>query len=560
MSAKNIVTVAYRQLDIHPLIKINNEEISRYMELSDHIYDDISSLASNLYKSMDDEINDEYDIEICGHRFHYLVIKSFMPSSSHCKGVRFKEITAAISVKEKFDFACRFLKELGSDNIPSCIEGDDISSFQGKFVIKLSDKVACEIKNNSTIIYIPEKELATTKEYLNIYNIQLKSINTVFDMFKNKKTELTALQYAELDAYLNEKTVVYVEDVPSVMEQGDTHELKYYVFPPCFQTPKLTVEISDAEIARFEDGIIYAQKKGKFELTIIDDKKHEHYRKNISVTKHNYIESITIIASVTELKIKDFASFKCIFQPADAEDIDDVKYTVSNENVIIISGKNEIYAMGDGRARLTVSSKNISKSIEFHVFPVVKDLRIYPPSLMMRLDSHAEISCYIEPDNVTPKPTVKWTSSSNDIIKIQTAYGYSCSLFCNGLGGSDITCSVNGTNISRTIRVTTPQGVKKCYIATAVYGSYDCPEVFVLRRFRDQELEHTWYGRCFIKVYYSLSPILIKAFGKTRWFNYTWRKRLDKLTERLKTKGYKDTTYSDTDRTKNTYYKDMDRG
>ena len=24
-----------------------------------------------------------------------------------------------------------------------------------------------------------------------------------------------------------------------------------------------------------------------------------------------------------------------------------------------------------------------------------------------------------------------------------------------------------------------------CYVATAVYGSYDCPEVWTLRRFRD---------------------------------------------------------------------------
>ena len=26
-----------------------------------------------------------------------------------------------------------------------------------------------------------------------------------------------------------------------------------------------------------------------------------------------------------------------------------------------------------------------------------------------------------------------------------------------------------------------------CYVATCVYGSYDCPEVWVLRRFRDNK-------------------------------------------------------------------------
>jgi hypothetical protein len=580
MSAKNIVTVTYRQLDTHPLIKINNEEISRYMELSDHIYDDICLLASKLYKGMDDEINDEYDIEICGHRFHYLVINSFKPSSSYCKDVRFKVISETIPVSEKYNFASKLLKKFDSNHIPSCIdlncsmpgkykkynlrnvsfnkskskyflcdESDNVSPFQGGFILKLSDKVACEIKSDSTIICITENELAATIEYLNIYDIQLKCIKKAFDIFNDKKNDLTALEYAEFDAYLNEKIVIYVEDVPSVMEQGDKHKLNYYVFPSSFHKPRLTVQINDSEIARFEGGIIYAQKKGKFELKLIDDKGYEHYHKNISITKHRYIEKINIIAPVTDLKIKEVTTFKCVFQPVDAEDIEDVKYTVSDENVIIISGKNEIYAIGDGKALLTVSSKNISKSIEFDVSPGVKDLIISPQSLMMRLDSRAVISCFIEPDNVTPKPTVKWTSSRSDIIKIITANDYICNLFCNGYGESDITCSVDGTNISKTIRVTTPESTKKCYIATSIYGSYDCPEVFMLRRFRDKELEQTWYGRCFIKVYYALSPILIKAFGKTQWFKIIWEKRLDKLTKRLRAKGYKDTTYSDTDRT-----------
>ena len=40
-----------------------------------------------------------------------------------------------------------------------------------------------------------------------------------------------------------------------------------------------------------------------------------------------------------------------------------------------------------------------------------------------------------------------------------------------------------------------------CYVATAVYGSYDCPEVWTLRRYRDFELASTWYGRAFIRTY-----------------------------------------------------------
>ncbi|HIZ10458.1 MAG TPA: leucine-rich repeat protein, partial [Candidatus Borkfalkia avicola] len=39
-----------------------------------------------------------------------------------------------------------------------------------------------------------------------------------------------------------------------------------------------------------------------------------------------------------------------------------------------------------------------------------------------------------------------------------------------------------------------------CYIATAVYGSYDCPQVWTLRRYRDFSLSRTAPGRLFVKL------------------------------------------------------------
>lgn len=37
-------------------------------------------------------------------------------------------------------------------------------------------------------------------------------------------------------------------------------------------------------------------------------------------------------------------------------------------------------------------------------------------------------------------------------------------------------------------------GVDACYILTAVYGSYDCPSVWTLCRFRDRSLKATPLG------------------------------------------------------------------
>lgn len=84
-----------------------------------------------------------------------------------------------------------------------------------------------------------------------------------------------------------------------------------------------------------------------------------------------------------------------------------------------------------------------------------------------------------------------------------------------------------------------------CYVATAVYGSYDCPQVWTLRRFRDYTLAETWYGRAFIHTYYTISPTLVKWFGHTEWFKNMWKGKLDRMVANLNAEGVENTPYED---------------
>ena len=84
-----------------------------------------------------------------------------------------------------------------------------------------------------------------------------------------------------------------------------------------------------------------------------------------------------------------------------------------------------------------------------------------------------------------------------------------------------------------------------CYVATAVYGSYDCPQVWTLRRYRDNTLAKTWYGRAFIRTYYAVSPTLVKWFGHTEWFKKMWKGTLDKKVNALQEMGVESTPYED---------------
>ena len=91
-----------------------------------------------------------------------------------------------------------------------------------------------------------------------------------------------------------------------------------------------------------------------------------------------------------------------------------------------------------------------------------------------------------------------------------------------------------------------PQNTKKgCYVATCVYGSYDCPEVWTLRRYRDEKLAKSTFGRLFIKLYYAVSPKIVRLFGRSKWFIRLFKKRLDKKVKKLRDDGFESTPYDD---------------
>lgn len=89
------------------------------------------------------------------------------------------------------------------------------------------------------------------------------------------------------------------------------------------------------------------------------------------------------------------------------------------------------------------------------------------------------------------------------------------------------------------------KAAKGCYIATSVYGSYDVPNVWVLRRFRDLCLSKFTIGRTFIRIYYRISPTLVKIAGDSKIFKGIFKPLLDRFVSLLRNRGYSDSPYSD---------------
>jgi len=84
-------------------------------------------------------------------------------------------------------------------------------------------------------------------------------------------------------------------------------------------------------------------------------------------------------------------------------------------------------------------------------------------------------------------------------------------LFCTECdkGFTSWKCKECGTEnpVTKTIESLDKSG---CFIATAVYESYEAPEVIILRRFRDDILNLSKVGQLFVKFYYFFSPPIAK--------------------------------------------------
>ena len=78
-------------------------------------------------------------------------------------------------------------------------------------------------------------------------------------------------------------------------------------------------------------------------------------------------------------------------------------------------------------------------------------------------------------------------------------------------GFSNWKCPQCGTDnpVPKTMMgLTKKGGFISCFVASAVYESYDAPEVLTLQAYRDAVLLPTFVGRCLVRVYYLVGPTL----------------------------------------------------
>ncbi|MGA2782341.1 MAG: CFI-box-CTERM domain-containing protein [Smithella sp.] len=124
-----------------------------------------------------------------------------------------------------------------------------------------------------------------------------------------------------------------------------------------------------------------------------------------------------------------------------------------------------------------------------------------------------------------------YSSETSVTLTASAASGYTFSGWsgaCSGTGTCTVVDMTVATAVTAIFIATASGGGGGggggCFIATAAYGSYLDPHVYILRNFRDHYLLTNYFGKSFVEFYYRYSPPVAKLIAKndilktaTRW-------------------------------------------
>ena len=320
---------------------------------------------------------------------------------------------------------------------------------------------------------------------------------------------LNSLNYLNYDA---------LPDLKIIAETMDCYLKCYYLSDEFFSTLNMDVR-NNACKDMMNDGIVYdcysdARNKRIF------------YEKN---TNGEYMDDSKIINNLTSylLKHSDYEFTKSGGTNMGYSDV--TIYFDSAHNIVKPDANNNV---GQNNPNLDKSKLNLNESnSEVHIVKKIYDDSIYRPEIDTEICNEMVNEgfvkdCYIE---------------GSDFYYTENTNGKS-------VGRGDIVERVRNKGSGKTFIQAYNEARAKnknsgCYVATSIYGSYDCPEVWTLRRYRDNTLDKHILGKLFIKTYYTTSPTIVKYFGDKKWFNNIFKPILDNFVNKLQENGVESTYY-----------------
>lgn len=260
----------------------------------------------------------------------------------------------------------------------------------------------------------------------------LNNVNTVISNANSTSEQIEAAYSALLVAKngLNDIPAIAINNVPaSVLVELNKRITIDAQLAPVDTTDTITEWTSaDKKVATVQNGIITGVGVGETTITV---KTNRGLTKTIKVTVKVPVKSVSINKTSLTLNYSMDYTLVATINPAEPTN-PELKWTSSNENVILVDESGWIYANGYGTATVTVASvddPSKKATCKITVPAPVSSVKASAKKVTLNKGKTKTITVTINPSNAYNKSPIKWTTANKNVAtvnskgKIKGVYG-----------------------------------------------------------------------------------------------------------------------------------------
>lgn len=497
----NTVSISFEPLNRYAQISIDGDPISPYSDLASCENKDLHVCGMRLLKLLDDEIENEYQINLIGAQFQINLMSALAQNSEFCVAVHgstpklsfsMAEITAfAEHLNSKYSFGINqdtrvhvngnMVEQVENqsvvisdtadvyvvNHIPDVIE-------KGKTVLLASDHFSIQNTRGINIVEVPIEHLNAFILYYHCYTKVIPFIEAVFS--QSRYSSLEKSDALLLDAYISQTPKYLFEINKNTLDVGEAVDFQFLVFPQSAKD-KYQLHIDRPDTVKISAGKLSPLQDGTITISVLTASGKICESKQLLVSKHSYINSIRLVASDSSVEVGKKGKIDAYILPENAEDAHSLKWSSSNPDIVHVTSTGEFIALKPGTVTVSVAAVQCSRQIDITVCPSLEKITLSKSSLTVAFGSSDTIECDLSPADAAHGELI-WELSNDGMGTLNTSSnGKTCTFTAttSSLTKGNIKCRVKGTEKSASCMIEIipeqkPVGLITCAMIFSIIG------------------------------------------------------------------------------------------
>ena len=168
--------------------------------------------------------------------------------------------------------------------------------------------------------------------------------------------------------------------VDTKIEVGKSNPIQITYEPPVKVPPRVTFKVLNEAIASTDDICVFGRQPGTTRLEAYCYGSKQPFETIVlNVIKRNRIKKIILSEDELVLGIGDTQKLQCDFSPTDADNVNSISWSSTDESIISIDKNGTLRCIAKGTCRIICSAENVSAQCQCEVKPYLQNLSVTLP-------------------------------------------------------------------------------------------------------------------------------------------------------------------------------------